>query len=70
MDNFMVRHAGTMFAMVILAGTLLGCRTVYVNSVHNQRTGGAVSTEMKEQKAETTADFGKTVTTNAEVPLQ
>ena len=47
-----------------------GCRTVYVNSVHNQRTGGAVSTEMKEQKAETTADFGKTVTTNAEVPLQ
>ena len=69
MDNFMVRHAGTMFMVVILAGAFMGCRTVYVNSVHNQRTGGAVETTLKDNTGTSEAQMGKTVTTETQLPI-
>jgi len=49
-----------------------GCRTTinYVNSVHNEQTGGAVETELSKNNGEMSAESqqGKTITTETAIP--
>lgn len=76
MDRWLDKHAESMLAMLAFLGfvfwcvTMVGCRTVYVNSVHNQQTGGAVETVLRDNAAESDVQQGKTVTTEAQLPIE